>query len=814
MIGARPTWKQVTRGLGRRLGSIIVLGLTVLALADIRRPRRKVTKGIFFLWVAVAAPFGLAAAVVVFSGPVADRILANAISPRDYELPPTAYPARPSSADVQVMGGRGMGLDCSLPWPWLSERLAFPRKETEASISLQMRQACIFHDYCYRHGAATYGYTQADCDFILQEHAFRLCTQINRDRGLARCQTEARKVTLGVRLGGAGSFRHSDFRQLETRDTQQLADDRYATHFEFDPYPVRSKQFTAVRVADAPYAWTRAGAIKRALYVFQIHPWGTVLRVLGNKPDGEALCARLELPAQFRAMAIPPLVVRDASGTDWFVWWRRRTVEATDVLFDGLAPKHATFADWQAIFGEVRTGLDASKDAGCGQKAFAEDTDTSGDRPKASFQRVFAKGKVGDRSDGDPMVSEFHAVPAGVGPQEADSKLLLLGLTTHKCAWGPDRSTCINEVEIDPVAGAGSHEPFRTLDPNCIMQMREAPEEEGGKARFERYRKVFVKAQRFKNGDCDGYRDFASNPIVVAYEGRVGLAWLRRGASNGDGYQETAHVRWASPSNTPKDRHGVDRLWNYRETIIPLPEKAEPVAWLQSDTGGPALFSLQADSRDCPEGLQVNWQQVVFPPRPDDALRETADAGGTGAGPAAAPIGGPGAKHCWTSLGKEWLARPYVVINGRKLVMLRMSLDAADIHDPAELAGRRAWISVEITTATLDGPLPKIARTVPVARAYALTVCRVTSGSDARWTVTAEAVCGKDQAVSYGRARETADVLPILRRAMHAGPIVVTFLDDDDVPGIVLVNPVNPAKAVWIKGERERGDIAWRVVGR
>ena len=42
----------------------------------------------------------------------------------------------------------------------------------------RFRQACVFHDLCYRHGLATYGYNQNDCDRILQNAAFRLCIYI------------------------------------------------------------------------------------------------------------------------------------------------------------------------------------------------------------------------------------------------------------------------------------------------------------------------------------------------------------------------------------------------------------------------------------------------------------------------------------------------------------------------------------------------------------------------------------------------------------------------------------------------------------
>ena len=148
---------------------------------------------------------------------VADHVLANAIPPGSREMPPTAHAIAYTASDVQVLGGRGDGLSCSIP-P-LVEAMVFPRAANGAPIGLRMRQACAAHDYCYRHGAATYGYSQADCDFLLQEHAFRLCLFIAGDAkgrdasvsptesALGKCRSDARLVTLGVRAFGSDSFR-------------------------------------------------------------------------------------------------------------------------------------------------------------------------------------------------------------------------------------------------------------------------------------------------------------------------------------------------------------------------------------------------------------------------------------------------------------------------------------------------------------------------------------------------------------------------------------------------------------------------------
>jgi hypothetical protein len=78
----------------------------------------------------------------LFGRLTADRVLANAIIPSAREMPYTTGQRAYYSSDIQVIGGRGQGLGCSLP-PLLA-LLAFRQEEP---IGLQMRQACAMHDY-------------------------------------------------------------------------------------------------------------------------------------------------------------------------------------------------------------------------------------------------------------------------------------------------------------------------------------------------------------------------------------------------------------------------------------------------------------------------------------------------------------------------------------------------------------------------------------------------------------------------------------------------------------------------------------------
>ena len=105
---------------------------------------------------------------------------------------------------VSTIGGSGEGLNCSLPAlvQHRSSTAARTRTDKHHLVLQRFRQACVFHDLCYRHGLATYGYNQNDCDRILQNEAFRLCLYIRNgtaesQRG-QRCQTDS-KLVLGGR---------------------------------------------------------------------------------------------------------------------------------------------------------------------------------------------------------------------------------------------------------------------------------------------------------------------------------------------------------------------------------------------------------------------------------------------------------------------------------------------------------------------------------------------------------------------------------------------------------------------------------------
>ncbi|MBA2397768.1 MAG: hypothetical protein H0V72_03565 [Bradyrhizobium sp.] len=159
----------------------------------------------------------------------------------DGEMPATVTSFQSGPEVVSTIGGSGNGLNCSLP---SVVNVFFDGSKDEDGkrhlVLQRFRQACVFHDLCYRHGLATYGYNQNDCDRVLQNEAFRLCLYIRNGRAAdeaERCQTDSKMVLAGVSLGGSGAYRAWD----------------RSTYFEFESDPSRSNGFLVSRVVDHPF---------------------------------------------------------------------------------------------------------------------------------------------------------------------------------------------------------------------------------------------------------------------------------------------------------------------------------------------------------------------------------------------------------------------------------------------------------------------------------------------------------------------------------------------------------------------------------
>ncbi|MBC9878704.1 hypothetical protein G8O24_15290 [Bradyrhizobium sp. INPA01-394B] len=172
---------------------------------------------------------------------VADSLYKNVDDITDGEMPATVTSFESGPDVVSTIGGSGEGLNCSLPA--LTNIFFDGSRDSRGKRHLvlqRFRQACVFHDLCYRHGLATYGYNQNDCDRILQNAAFRLCVYIRNGSGTGsatRCQTDSKMVLAGVSMGGYNAFRGWD----------------RSTYFEFESDPFRSVGYQASRVVDHPF---------------------------------------------------------------------------------------------------------------------------------------------------------------------------------------------------------------------------------------------------------------------------------------------------------------------------------------------------------------------------------------------------------------------------------------------------------------------------------------------------------------------------------------------------------------------------------
>jgi hypothetical protein len=179
--------------------------------------------------------------LIAFHSHIIDAIYKNVDDLNDGEMPPTvtSYPSSPEV--VSIIGGSGEGLNCSLPRGLDIFFDGSPDAEGNRRLVRQrFRQACVAHDLCYRHGLATYGYSQNDCDRLLQNQAFRLCKYIRNEDKTAdaeRCQQDSKMILAGVNMGGFGSYRAWD----------------RSTYFEFDSDPMRSSGFSVSRVVDHPF---------------------------------------------------------------------------------------------------------------------------------------------------------------------------------------------------------------------------------------------------------------------------------------------------------------------------------------------------------------------------------------------------------------------------------------------------------------------------------------------------------------------------------------------------------------------------------
>ncbi|MCA0033912.1 hypothetical protein [Mesorhizobium sp. B263B2A] len=431
-----------------------------------------------------------------FGRAVADRLLANAAIPTRGEMPVTSGQVPFSSADIQIVGGRGEGLSCSLP-PDIS-KLAFPIAAGRSEIGLEMRQACAMHDFCYRHGAATYGYTQADCDFTLQEQAFQLCYFIERARDEGRindnrskCIRDARLVTLGVRIGGSDSFR-SVSQNVEALsaglDDEIGVDGRASTYFEYDPYPIRSQSYTAYRIADAPNSDGKLGQRKR-VYEFSVRPSGVFVSVA---PNSAQLWQKSILPGNPAYIVGAPIVAEarhNGQTEDWFVWWQRRSLGETGGRLIGIAPGRATTVDWRCLYFSGMSGSMRDASTSC----------------RSADMAFFAAELGNGRNSGDAYFSEI--LPSHLG-RITDDILWLSALQTHNCRRDGSNGLCFLDMAVSITSG-------ESMQPQWPIRV------------FDEISPIYLGKPQYEDTP---YRNFVSHPQILnpSSKNDPTLVWSRR----------------------------------------------------------------------------------------------------------------------------------------------------------------------------------------------------------------------------------------------------------------------------------------------
>lgn len=571
-------------------------------------------------------------AAVLFAPSIATflvgQIFANVNKPEQREPPPTPYAIPFSSSDVQVLGGKGLGLSCSIPD--LLDWLVFRRSDNEEPISLQMRQACIAHDYCYRHGAATYGFSQEDCDYALLDEAQRLCWFLvgGEKFDQEKCRTQAKKVLLGVRIGGNSSFARIDIPETKTlrQDNAANANElNSSTYFEYAPYPYNSKSYHAYRLAELPARCEQSKGRNNGLYSFHVRPAGIIVSVYSNRGSHFTKCASFTLPGSPGRLTFAPTVVKrkSASGLseEWFVWWMRGNMESTHGRFVAVAPNRACASDWRKVFPgfELHFPLNDSPENRLCPIEQSQKTAFAG---PAAFT-----AETGKKVSLENNANEFHSAPG----LEADG-LRLVAMRVHSCdASSSGNPLCYNDFVLDPTGGKRQiHEPLKVRD----------------------------QQNKFGNGtDNRRYRNLTSAPMVVAgSDMRPVITWLRRGESDlGKKFANHAEIRRqrCAPSEEKCKQKRLNELTSENLGIVKLEnfsEADEPVLLVGRTSTQPALVSFQADDRSG----RINSSFWIIPPQLTNGQKEL------GYEAESAPRK-EFQQACTNALDSSWLFRPPVL---------------------------------------------------------------------------------------------------------------------------------------------------------
>ncbi len=113
--------------------------------------------------------------------------------------------------------GGGLPVGCSIPEVVL---LLSGDYEKQAE---KFHPACVTHDFCYRHGVATYGVTRDECDTVFYNDMKKACKGLGGlsvldIQGFATCQLAANQTYEAVRRRGEEHFQSTTSTYCEYRE--------------------------------------------------------------------------------------------------------------------------------------------------------------------------------------------------------------------------------------------------------------------------------------------------------------------------------------------------------------------------------------------------------------------------------------------------------------------------------------------------------------------------------------------------------------------------------------------------------------------
>jgi hypothetical protein len=434
--------------------------------------------------------------------------------------------------------------------------------------------------------------------------------------------------------------------------------------------------------------------------------------IIGWKSGGAMVCTSFKLPGSYDAINGPPMVVRDApGGEDWFVWWKRAKLSATHGHFALLPPGRATREDWVNAAGGLAPDPQAAQ---CEHMAA---WNSGADALPAAQPLGFVTRML------DLEFSELHPVHGADTP----GFVRLMGLSTHSCNK-VDRSLCLVDVEFDTALRQFRKEPlspakYRAVDYNCAGKYVE------GRTR----------------DDCDRYRNYVGAPYVIAHARRPSLVWMRRGAGNGDGYEDSATVLHYTVGKT-RDETATD-LGELH--LTGFPESREPAFITNTTTVNPVFVSVVAGS----DGFRLLAQAAV--PRGKESRAVALD--------------------CFPHADNSWLQRPPALVPDRR--------------DPS-----RSYIvfsRVRIGEMANPGPLPAAALELVVATLANGACSGVTETSFAHYF---DGFAAPDEvtatASANNRASDAREAIGRFAARVRGGQTVLADVTGDGIPDLVQVAKV------------------------